>query len=218
MAIDKRNTPIWMKVVLIILAVVFVFGFVAVAANPFGGPDATTPTSTDPLAQINAQYQPTVAALTEQLQGDPENYTNLVSLGNTYFDWAAGTQQIAQQNPQAVGADQPLWIAAKDAYGRAVVIRVDEPPVLVDYAITLFYTGETDKAIEMAGTALEVDADFAPAYFNLGVFHAAKGETDKATAAFSRAVELDPEGQQTNVEFAKQQLQQLESTPATTTP
>lgn len=218
MAIDKRNTPVWMKVVLILLAFVFVFGFVAVAANPFGGSGTTTPTSADPLAQINAQYQPTVAALTSQLQSDPANYANLVSLGNTYFDWAVATQQAAQQNSQVTGADQPLWVAAKDAYSRAVAIQADEPPVLVDFAITQFYTGETDKAIETANTALEIDENFAPAYFNLGVFYSAKGETDKALASFTRAVELDPEGQQTNAEFAKQQIEQLGSAPATSTP
>jgi tetratricopeptide (TPR) repeat protein len=207
-----------MKVVLIVLAVVFVGGFVTVAANPFAGTSSAPPASADPLAQVNAQYQPAVAALTSQLQSEPTSYTALVSLGNAYFDWALGTQQIAQQNTAVAGADQPLWISAKDAYSRAVVIRADEPSVLVDYAITQFYTGQTDGAIETATLALEVDPKFAPAYFNLGVFHSALGETEQAVVAFSKAIELDPEGQSTNVEYAKQQLEALGSADATTSP
>jgi tetratricopeptide (TPR) repeat protein len=214
-----------MKVVLIFLAIVFVGGFVTVAADPFGAGQQAAQPATDPLSAINQQYQPTVTALTNQLRSEPESYTVLVSLGNTYFDWAVSVQQGAQQSPQLAGADQPLWISAKDAYRRAVEIRDDEPPVLVDYAITLFYTGETNRAIEYAERAIEVDDEFAPAWFNRGIFVAELGQREAAIESFERAVELDPQGQQVNTEFANQQLTQLRSQsgtapsePATPTP
>jgi tetratricopeptide (TPR) repeat protein len=205
-----------MKVVLIILAIVFVGGFVTIAADPFGAQQQAQQ-STDPLNTINQQYQPTVAALTNQLRSEPESYTVLVTLGNTYFDWAISMQQAAQQGQNVpAGSDQPLWISAKDAYRRAVALQDDDPPVLVDYAITLHYTGETPVAIEMAERALEAEPEFAPAYFNLGVFHAAQGDNAQAFAAFERSIELDPDGQQTNRDYAVQQVEALRSQAGTT--
>lgn len=220
MALNKSQTSVGMKIVLIVLIVAFVASFVSIGAGLFSGGQTTTttPTSTDPLATVNAQYQPTVAALTNSLQSQPESYTALVSLGNTYFDWAAAVQQASQNTTSAVGADQPLWVSAKDAYGRALNVQKGEPSVQVDYAITLFYTGETTAAIKTATTVTKETPDFAPAYFNLGIFNKALGENAKALAAFKKAVELDGEGKQINVEYAKTQLQELESAPATSTP
>ncbi len=105
--------------------------------------------------QADAQYQPQVAALTAQLQSDPQNYATLVSLGNAYFDWALAKQQAAQTDASAAGADQPLWIAAKDAYSRAIAVKGDESPVRVDYAIAVFYSGDTVTAIKLAEAVVE---------------------------------------------------------------
>ena len=220
MALNKAQTSVGMKVVLILLIVAFVASFVSIGAGLFTGGTTTTnqPTSTDPLTAINAQYQPTVAALTNTLQSQPESYTALVSLGNTYFDWAASVQQQSQTSTAAVGADQPLWISAKDAYTRALKVEKGEPAVQVDYAITLFYTGDTNNAVAIATTVTKDSPEFAPAWFNLGVFYRALGQNDKAVASFNQALKLDPEGTQINAEFAKSQVQELESAPATGTP
>lgn len=218
MAIDKSRTPAWMKATLILLAVVFVFGFVTIAANPFQGVQSGNQGGTDPLSTVNQQYQPAVAALTAQLQSTPESYTILVSLGNTYFDWANAVQQQSRTSTAAVGADQPLWISAKDAYSRAVAINAQEPPVMVDYAITRFYSGDTNGAIETAEQVAKTSPDFAPAYFNLGIFYSAVAQNDRAITALERYLKLDPEGKQGDVNFAKQQLQTLRSGGATQTP
>lgn len=220
MAINKANTPVWMKAVLILMAIVFVFGFISIGASPFMNngqqqPGTATPGSLD---AINQQFTPTVSALTAQLQSEPESYTVLVNLGNTYFDWAAQVQQQSQTTSAAVGTDLPLWVSAKDAYGRALAVQPGEPPVAVDYAITLFYTGEAAKAIEQAEAVAKASPDFAPAYFNLGIFYGSTGENAKAIANFEKYLELDPEGKQGNADFAKSQLESLGSaTEATTT-
>lgn len=220
MAINKAKTSVGTKVVLIVLIVAFVASFISIGAGLFSGGQATgtQPTGTDPLAAVNAQYQPTVAALTSSLQSQPESYTALVSLGNTYFDWAAAVQQASQTTTSAVGADQPLWVSAKDAYSRALEVKKDEPPVTVDYAITLFYTGETTKAVKIATDVTKQTPEFAPAYLNLGIFYRALGQNDEALAAFNQAIKLDPDGKQTNTEFAKTQVQELKSGNATSTP
>ncbi len=161
MAINKAQTPVWMKAVLVVLAIVFVFGFISIGASPFMT-DSTQQQTTTPAAgsldAVNQQFQPTVSALTAQLQSDPESYTVLVSLGNTYFDWAAQIQQASQTTTANVGADQPIWVAAKDAYSRALAVKEGESPVTVDYAITLFYTGETTKAINTIMTMFPAKA------------------------------------------------------------
>ena len=219
MAINKANTPVWMKAVLILMAIVFVFGFISIGASPFLNngqqPGAATPGSLD---AVNQQFTPTVSALTAQLQSDPESYTVLVNLGNTYFDWAAKVQEQSQTTSASVGTDLPLWVSAKDAYGRALAVQPGEPPVTVDYAITLFYTGESVKAIEQAEAVAKATPDFPPAYFNLCIFYGATGENAKAISNFKMYLELDPDGKQGNADFAKSQLQSLGSaTEATTT-
>jgi tetratricopeptide (TPR) repeat protein len=220
-AINKANTPVWMKAVLILMAIVFVFGFISIGASPFldnGQQPGTAPAGS--LDAINGQFTPTVSALTTQLQSEPESYTVLVNLGNTYFDWAVQVQQQSQTTSAAVGADLPLWVSAKDAYGRALAVKPGEPPVTVDYAITLFYTGESTRAIEEAEAVAKADPEFAPAFFNLGIFYGAVGENATAITNLERYLELDPEGKQGNADFAKNQLQTLRttSTPATLTP
>lgn len=219
MAINKARTPIWMKVVLIVLAIVFVFGFVSIGASPFMNDQTqqTTP-GTGSLDAVNSQFGPTVQSLTGLLQSEPESYTVLVNLGNTYFDWAIAIQQESQNTSAAIGADLPIWVASADAYRRALVIQPGEPPVTVDFAIALFYTGDTANAIKNAEAIAESTPDFAPAFFNLGVFYGAINESDKAIAAFERYLELDPEGTQGNADFAKSQIETLRSAGTTATP
>jgi len=222
-AINKANSPAWVKVTLIVLIVAFVLsitgaGVLSFLTNPSGGQATGGSTETTGTASAaDSQYQGQVAAITAQVQGDPENYDLLVQLGNTYFDWAAAKQQEVQSNPGQAGADMPLWVAAKDAYGRAVAIKGTESPVLVDYAIVLFYTGETTKAIEIAESVVANDPKFSPAPFNLGIFYGGLGDTAKAIAAFQRYLEIDPTGANGgNPDFAKQQITNLQNSAATT--
>ncbi len=221
MAIDKSNTKPWVKVTLILLIVAFVMSFVVLAANPWQAfQDNSTQTGGSTVDAVDAQFQPQVASLTSVLQSNPESYTILVSLGNTYFDWAAQKQQASQSSTATLGADLPLWNSAKDAYSRAVVIKSDEPTVMVDYAITLFYTGDSLKAISTAEAVTKATPDFSPAWFNLGIFYQTTEKNDKAVAAFERYLKLDPKGSSGgSPDFAQQQLDALKgSSIATTTP
>jgi tetratricopeptide (TPR) repeat protein len=216
-AINKAKTPLWMKTTLVVLAIVFVFGFLTIGASPFISNQnaSNNNTSTDPLAAVNQQFQPTVASITGMLQSQPESYTLLVALGNTYFDWAIQTQQASQTSTASTGADVPLWTSAKDAYSRAYSLSSTDSPVAVDYAITTFYTGDTLGAIKIAEKVAKQDPKFAPAHFNLGVFYKAIGEKAKAIAEYERYIALDPTGKQGNLEYAKTELAGLKSNTAT---
>jgi len=191
-AINKSNSPVWVKVTLIVLIVAFVLSFI-------------------------------------QLQADPKNYAALVSLGNAYFDWAIAKEQASQGTTTSVAALAPLWLAAKDAYARALEVKGDESPVRTDYAITVFYSGDNVTAIKLAEEVVKADPTFSPAFFNLGVFYSATGEAAKAIAAFQQYLKLDPKGSKGgNPDFAKQRIAELQkagssqgatgSAPATTAP
>jgi len=210
-AINKAQSPTWVKVTLVVLIVAFVLSFITIVANPFSAP--STGQAQQPAGATDAsdaQYQPQVNSLTAQLQADPNNYGTLVTLANTYFDWAIAKQQASQNTTS--GADMPLWISAKDTYARALEVKGDESPVRIDYSITLFYTGDAAGAIKTAEKVVAEDPTFSPAHFNLGVFYSATGDAAKALAAFEKYLELDPTGKSGgNVEYAKQQIQALKS-------
>ncbi len=106
MAINKSNSPVWVKVTLIVLIVAFVLSFITIVANPFAPsqPQTQSGTATNGAAQgVDAQYQPQVDSLTTQLQADPKNYAALVSLGNAYFDWAIAKEQASQGTTTSAG-------------------------------------------------------------------------------------------------------------------
>jgi cytochrome c-type biogenesis protein CcmH/NrfG len=205
-------------VTLIILIVAFVLSFVALSANPWQAFQAPKNTATAPTAtSLDAQFQPQVASLTSLLQSDPTSYTALVSLGNVYFDWAVQKQQASQNSTSTMGADLPLWSAAKDAYARAVAVNPDESTVQVDYAITLFYTGDSNKAIEVGEAVLKKDATFSPAWFNVAIFYQTVGEPAKAINAFEQYLKLDPKGATGgSPDFARSQIDTLKKSAATT--
>lgn len=221
MAINKAKTSLPMKIVLVFIIIAFVAMFIpwnTVLGS--GGQQSGTTQTAGPLAAVDAKYQPNVAALTATLQSEPTSYTILVALGNTYFDWAINKQQASQSSSATAGADQPLWVAAKDAYSRALAVKAGEPPVEVDYSIALYYNGETDKAIARVEKVVKANPEFAPAYFNLGIFYEALGQADKALASFKKYLVLDPTGKQGNTQYAKDAVKRLEgvSAPGTTTP
>lgn len=214
MAINKSNTPAWMKTVLIILAAIFVLGFVSVAANPFtlfAPQQGTGAAGNDPVSLANQKYGPSASALTGQLQSNPASYTVLVGLGNTYYDWALEIQKASKTSTATLGVDQPLWIAAKDAYSRAAQLDSSQPPVMVDYSITQFYSGDTSAAIRTATSVSKSNPEFPPAWFNLGIYYTAINDKARAISSFEQYIKLDPQGTKGDVNYAKQQLQQLKS-------
>jgi tetratricopeptide (TPR) repeat protein len=217
-AIDKSRTSLGVKIVLVLVALAMVSYLVPSLFGLFGSSGTTSnpAASGDVLAQIAQKYTATVAANNAALQSEPTSYTVLVSQGNTYFDWGMAVIQAAQTNQTLQGNEQPMWLAARQYYERAAAIK-KEPSVSVDLAIAYYYSGETTKAIGVAGTVSEEQPDFAPAWFNLGVFYASQGDNAKAIQAFEKSLALDPQGKSTNKDYATQQLAALKGSTATTT-
>lgn len=226
MAMDKSRTSPFVKTMIIILAVTFVagIGFTGIAGlsscstnAPLlpGGSSVTGNGSTDTTAQIaaiNARFTPAIQAREASITADPKNYDLLVAQGNDYSDWGQQVASVAQQiTPEA----SQLWGGAASYYGRALEVKPGDPNVSTDYAISLFYSNEATKAIEVGEQTRKDNPTFAPVVFNLGVFYRGlylSNNTDaaskaKAIAAFNEYLKLEPSG--ANAANAKSMLKEL---------
>jgi len=132
----------------------------------------------------NGQLQ-ALDALTA-LQSNPKDPEALLKMANYYFDAAesariAGNQAaLFQVGPQGIRYFQRyLQDSPQDNDARA------------DMATLLFYSGQTDKAIQEVGRVLSSDANHLNGNFNLGVF-LAQGRRDFPAAAqqFEKIVKL----------------------------
>ena len=220
MAIDKSNTSLGVKIILVFVAIAMVGYLVPTLFGLFSSNGVTNTnanqTANDVLAQISAKYTPTTTALDTALRSEPTSYTALVTQGDTYFDWALEVMQAASNDQKLIGADQPMWLSARQYYERANAIKGDDPNVNVDLSITYFYSGETTKAVALATKVTKTNPDFAPAWFNLGIFNGSEGNTAVAIAAFEKALKLDPKGERINTEYIQQQLTALRGSASAT--
>src|SRR5512137_2829107 len=160
----------WVKVVLIILIIAFVSLFVGSGIGGLFNQSSSQTgqkTPVDQAQQINAQYQPQVDSLSGVVASQPTSFTALVNLGNTYMDWGGALLQ-ASQNATAPAMQ---FLGARNAYEQALKVKKDDPAVLGDYAVVLYYTGDTTGAITAAQNAVAVKPDFAVVWFNLGNFY-----------------------------------------------
>ncbi|MBE0416961.1 MAG: tetratricopeptide repeat protein [Coriobacteriia bacterium] len=218
MAINKRQSALWVKVVVIFVVVAFVGSLIpALFLGNRGTQPATGATETGAtLERIANDHLPAVNSYTALLRSEPTSYTALVGLGNTYFDWGF---QIQRALGGTTGHDLPMWISATVAYEQALASQPGDPNVAVDMAIAYFYSGQTSRAIEVAEQVMAQSPEFGPAYFNGGIFYRAAGRTDDAIAALQRYLEVEPEG--SSAAAAQSMLAEMQAAPsgeATTTP
>jgi hypothetical protein len=95
MAIDKSNSPVWVKVIVITLAVGLFLSigvpFIATLFEPTSSSTNTTgtqgsTTATDTAGTIAAKYAEQTRATDEALKADPSNYDLLLAQAQTYQD------------------------------------------------------------------------------------------------------------------------------------
>ncbi|MDY0340097.1 MAG: hypothetical protein RBS17_02630 [Coriobacteriia bacterium] len=165
MAVDKSNTPTWMKTVIIVLIITFGLGGVGIAAagsGLFGSP------STDPEAAavsggtINDQYQPRVDAAVAALSASPGNADIMIQVGHAYFEWAQAIYQSGQPT-----ASIPTWLAAVSYYDQTLAIDPENDIALGNRAFALAYASDSratdalrafiDGAADNEGLAVQVE-------------------------------------------------------------
>lgn len=226
MAFDKNNTSLFMKIVIIIFAVILVLSL----CLPFFSSCSATPSTTQDdsaqsdssseastVAEIQAQYASLIESLEGKLADDPDNLTHLASLGNNYMDEgvdmksasdaADNEETIAEVFSKAVGYYDDYLEAA--AAGDADADSVSA--VTVDRAVCLFYSGEEDQAIADLSSFLEATDDYVMGWYNLGAFYSQQGDNDQAKEAFNKVIELDPDNESGIVSYAQLQLAIIEA-------
>ena len=226
MAFDKNNTSLFMKIVIIIFAVILVLSlclpfFSSCSATPSTTQDdsaqSDSSTEASTVAEIQAQYASLIESLEGKLADDPDNLTHLASLGNNYMDEgvdmksasdaADNEETIVEVFSKAVGYYDDYLEAA--AAGDADADSVSA--VTVDRAVCLFYSGEEDQAIADLSSFLEETDDYVMGWYNLGAFYSQQGDNDQAKEAFNKVIELDPDNESGVVSYAQLQLAIIEA-------
>ena len=226
MAFDKNNTSLFMKIVIIIFAVILVLSlclpfFSSCSATPSTTQDdsaqSDSSTEASTVAEIQTQYASLIESLEGKLADDPDNLTHLASLGNNYMDEgvdmksasdaADNEETIAEVFSKAVGYYDDYLEAA--AAGDADADSVSA--VTVDRAVCLFYSGEEDQAIADLSSFLEETDDYVMGWYNLGAFYSQQGDNDQAKEAFNKVIELDPDNESGVVSYAQLQLAIIEA-------
>ncbi|MDY4041179.1 MAG: tetratricopeptide repeat protein [Collinsella sp.] len=161
-------------------------------------------------SDVDASFSAAEEQLKAQYEADPSNPAALLNLANGYFDWGASAMGVATTDEERARARE-LFSSAIDSYDEYLAKNPESKAVIVDRAISIFYTGDTTRAISELEAFTKKDADFGPAWANLGMFYEAAGRTDDARAAYERAIETDPDNTYQVKTYAEQRLQALGS-------
>ena len=143
MAVNKSNTPAWMKTVIIILVITFGAGGIAIAAAGSGllGGSSNSGTAGTSGATINDQYKPRVDAAVAALSASPNNPDIIVQVGHAYFDWARAVYESGQPE-----ASIPTWLAAVSYYDQTLALDPENDIALGNKAFALYYASDSRAA------------------------------------------------------------------------
>lgn len=214
MALNKKQTSMFAKIMVVMLAVALVFGVLLdfvlnVQLGGNGNDSGQEQGAQGAFETISAEFANRIAANDQALGADPADYAVLVDQGNAYFDWAVKVQSDQTLAPLAL--DAPLWVSAVTYYDRALKAKPGDPNVATDMAVAQFYSRDTTGAIATVEAVLKQDAKFSTALFNAGIFYSAQKQNEKAIDFFERFLEADPEGKTGNPQFAREQIEALKA-------
>ncbi len=111
--------------------------------------------------------------LEDRVKQNPDDLEHLILLGNLYFDLGR-------------------FDAAIDPYQKALKLKPDNDNVRVDYAVSLFNTGNGETAIRVLDHVIEHNPKHQTAYYNLGVIHMHMNHKDKAKMYWEHVLHIDP--------------------------
>lgn len=79
------------------------------------------------------------------------------------------------------------------AFGKAAVVKPDEPEVYYLRGVCRSLLGEMEKALVDYDKALALDPEYAEVYFEKGYLYFMESELEKALENFNKAIDLNPE-------------------------
>lgn len=182
----------------------------AASATTAAGATSGTASGSESSTDVDASFSVTEQQLKAQYEADPSNPAALLNLANGYFDWGAAAMGAATTDEQRAHARE-LFSKAIDSYNEYLDKNPSSKSVIVDRAISIYYTGDVTRAIQELETFTQEDGSFGPAWANLGMFYEGAGRTDDARAAYERAIEADPDNTYQVKTYAQQRLDALGS-------
>jgi hypothetical protein len=143
MAVNKSDTPPWMKTVIIMLVIAFGGLGIVVVAGGTGmlGSPTTSGTGTTSGGTLNDQYKPRVDAAVAALAASPDNPDIIIQVGHAYFDWARAVYESGQPE-----ASIPTWLAAVSYYDQTLALDPENDIALGNKAFALYYAQDNDAA------------------------------------------------------------------------
>lgn len=160
------------------------------------------------MTHVDANYASVVEQLQAQYDSDPSNPSALLQLANGYFDWGVAARDVVATDEDDTHVVD-LFNQAIARYDDYLEQNPDSKSVEVDRAISIFYTGDRDRAIAELESFTAEDGSFGPAWANLGMFYETEGRTDEAIAAYERAIESDSSDAYGVKDYAQQHLDAL---------
>lgn len=212
MAINKSHTSPLMKTLIIILAASFVLsiGFAGIGSIPGcsagpllpqpGADIGTGAASTETTAALAARYTQQINSLEASITADPKNYDLLVAQGENYLGWALQYASLTNSLPDT---SSTVWASAKSFFERAIKVKATDGSVIGDYAMALFYSGETSAAIAAGEKSRVLDPKGAQNLYNLGNYYSSAGNTAKALEAYEACLAANSVAASPSADLAK---------------
>lgn len=175
------------KVPLGILAIaVAVFAAIVVIVITTRPPAASSAMLPTEFKQLLSPAQQTAFDSLTTLQSNPNDPEALLAMGNTYF----GLTEQARVNNDAAG--QLRWSQPGIRYYQRYLNDAPaDNDARADFATLLFYSGQSDRAIQEIGKVLERDPNHVQANYNLGIIlFNARRDLAGAREQFQKVVEL----------------------------
>ena len=174
------------KVPIGILAVAIgVFAAVLVMAYFFRVPGTSRGVPTEFTELLSPAQRTALQALTT-LESDPRDADALLAMGNFYFTQT----EVAQQTGDRGSVIQYSRLGIR-YYERYLEEEPGDNDARADLASLLFYSGQTDRAIQQVGNVLADDDNHVNANYNLGIFYwQGRRDLDAARDQMQRVIEL----------------------------
>ncbi|MDO8880984.1 MAG: hypothetical protein Q7W44_09360 [Coriobacteriia bacterium] len=142
MAVNKSQTPMWMRVVIILVVASFGVGGIAVIIASLSGAGGGTTTSDGAAGTsgiFSETYQPRVDAALVAAQSNPTNPDIVIQVAHAYYEWAVEIYQSGQ-----AAASIPFWLSAVTYYDQVLALRPDDEVALGNKAFALYYGQSAD--------------------------------------------------------------------------
>jgi len=212
MAIDKKNSPVWYRVVVWIVLIAFVVGMVVVGVvSIFNGglQNPTNSSSTNASSQettataaaqkaeatINGRHQPQVTAALAALKSKPDDFTTNSNVGTAYSLWGQDLMN-AGDNQSSIDA-MARYKDAAPYLAKAYNLKPTDTAIANSYILALAYSGDQAQATSVARDVTKKNPNDAQSWSNLGFLLSTSSDKNaktEAIAALQTAIKKDTSG------------------------